>query len=127
MAPVLRDGRFTFVAVASPMPSYLHPAAMIAESEGVSVILPQETADEHGLRYDYLAAWITLTVHSALDTVGLTATVSTLLADAGISCNIVAGFYHDHLFVAYDDADSAMKLLNELSNNPEPYIHEFKA
>jgi uncharacterized protein len=127
MAPVRHAGRFAFATVAEPMPAHLHPVAMIAESEGLSVILPHEVADEQGLEYDYLAAWITLTVQSSLDTVGLTATVSALFAEAGISCNIVAGFYHDHLFVAYNDADSAMKLLGELSSNPQLYIHRLKS
>jgi uncharacterized protein len=72
-------------------------------------------ADEHRLRYDYVAAWITLRVHSALDAVGLTAAVATALAAAGLSCNVVAGYHHDHLFLPYDHAETAMRVLHDLT------------
>jgi hypothetical protein len=47
--------------------------------------------------------------------VGLTAAVSGVLADAGISCNILAGFHHDHLLVPEDDLDSALEVLVNLA------------
>jgi hypothetical protein len=67
------------------------------EEEGLTVILSQEEADAAGLAYDLATEWITLTVHSALDGVGLTAAVSEALAGAGISCNVAAAAHHDHL------------------------------
>ena len=65
--------------------------------------------------YETTCAWITLTVHSSLEGVGLTAAVSRALAEADISCNVVAAFHHDHLFVPLKDADRAMKVLRTLS------------
>ena len=75
------------------------PFAVIREDEGVTVILTRADADRAGLPYDYVAARITLRVGSALTDVGLTAASSRTLADAGISCNVIAGLAHDHLFV----------------------------
>ena len=90
--------------------------ATIREPEGLTAVIRREHADALGLPYDYLAAWITLRVHSALDAVGLTAAVSTALADAGLSCNVLAGYYHDHLLVRADRAPEALKVLSELSH-----------
>ena len=41
----------------------------------------------------FRAAWISLTVHSDLEAVGLTAAFSTALGQAGVSCNVVAGAF----------------------------------
>ena len=64
--------------------------AVIREHEGVTVVLTQADADRAGLAYDYIAARITLRVGSALTDVGLTALFSRTLAEAGISCNVIA-------------------------------------
>ena len=53
-------------------------------------------------------ARITLTGHSALDGVGLTAAVASALADAEIPCNMVAAFHHDHAFVPWEMRARAM-------------------
>ena len=101
MEPVLRPGAFVFVVVPDDaLLDALAPEATIRESEGLTAVVRREHADALGLPYDYIAAWITLRVHSALDAVGLTAAVSTALADADISCNVIAGYHHDHLLVA---------------------------
>ncbi len=68
-----------------------------------------------GVAYEFVAAWITLEIHSALEAVGLTAAVSRVLTEAGISANVVAGYTHDHVFVPLDRADDAMRALAELS------------
>ena len=112
LQPVRRSGRFVFAVVPSEagVPADdVH--ASIREDEGVTLVMRQEAADRHGLGYDFVAAWITLDVHSALDSVGLTATVSAALARAGISCNVIAGYFHDHLLVPADRADDAMAIL----------------
>jgi uncharacterized protein len=88
---------------------------LFRENEGITVILKKETADRLKLPYSYISAWITLTVHSSLAAVGLTAAFSKALAEKGISCNVVAAYYHDHIFVDKKDAAEAMKILNELS------------
>lgn len=97
-----------------PDASGLPTLAAVAEDEGVGVVLRREDAERLGLPVAWVGAWITLRVHSALDAVGLTAAVSTVLADAGISCNVLAGFHHDHLVVPADRATDALALLSAL-------------
>ena len=93
----------------------LDPLCYFQENEGVTVILPKEKADAMRISYTLTFVWITLTVHSSLEAVGLTAAFSKALADANISCNVVAAFYHDHIFVPFKDADRAMKVLHRLT------------
>ncbi|MFH8631905.1 ACT domain-containing protein [Streptomyces lydicus] len=116
MRPELHQGRYVFTSVSGAIPPGLAPVVTVAEPEGLTLVLRQEEADRTGLAYDYLAAWITLRVHSALDAVGLTAAVATALADAGLSCNVVAGFHHDHLFVPHEAAEEALRHLGELAD-----------
>jgi hypothetical protein len=95
----------------------LEPTCFFQEKEGWTMILPREQADSLKIPYQTICAWITLTVHSALEAVGLTAAVSHALAESNISCNMVAAFYHDHIFVPIKDADRAMEALNKLSRS----------
>lgn len=123
MTPQLNPGQYVFCCVpANHDCSALQPVASLRESEGLSLILARDVADAHGLHYDYVAAWITLQVHSSLAAVGLTAAFSAALAQAGISCNVVAGFHHDHIFVPIERADRALSTLRALSaaSMPEP-------
>lgn len=116
LEPELNEGTYVFVSV--PKLSGIAPEAIIGqfhEAEGITLILKQEQADKLGLYYDFVAAWITLKVHSALEAVGLTAAFSNVLAKSGISCNVVAGYYHDHIFVNQSDGKRAMDILNALS------------
>jgi len=115
MHPARRPGSFVFVTVTEPPAPTLHPVMTFAEDEGRTLILPRHEADDARLPYELVLAWITLTVHSALAGVGLTAAVSGALADAGISCNVVAATFHDHLFVPAGSADDAVRVLTELS------------
>lgn len=87
------------------------------EKEGVTVIISKELADQKKIPYKFIASWITLNVHSSLEAVGLTAAFSKVLAKENISANVVAGYYHDHIFVAKVDADEAMKTLSKLSGD----------
>ncbi|WP_018350234.1 ACT domain-containing protein [Longispora albida] len=112
MDPEVHDGEYVFVTVPDgQQPDGVHPVVTVAEREGLTLVLPRAEADGHGLPYEYVAGWLTLRVHSALDAVGLTAAVATRLAGAGISCNVVAGYFHDHLFVPHADASRAAGLL----------------
>ena len=87
------------------------------EKEGITIILKKELADKMNLKYSFIASWITLTVHSSLAAVGLTAAFSNALSQEGISCNVVAAFYHDHIFVNKNDTEKAIKILNQFSND----------
>lgn len=81
--------------------------AVIREDEGTTAIVA-------GAGEGAAFARITLQVHSALEGVGLTAAVAATLAEAGIACNVVAGFHHDHLFVPWDRRDEALERLQRL-------------
>jgi len=114
--PELNPGEFVYCLVDSLEKALsLEPLCSFQEKEGVTLILPRAKADEMGFSDSLVCAWITLTVHSSLEGVGLTAAVSRALAEAGISCNVVAAYHHDHLFVPLKDADRAMKVLRTLS------------
>ncbi|MFE5481060.1 ACT domain-containing protein [Streptomyces sp. NPDC056527] len=115
MRPELNPGRYVFVTVDGPAPAGVVPVATVAEREGLTLVVRQEEADAASLAYDYVAGWITLRVHSALDAVGLTAAVARELAGAGLSCNVVAGFHHDHLFVEHARAEEALTVLHRLA------------
>ena len=79
-------------------------------------MLPVAEAEAAGFAETFRCAWITLTVNSALDAVGLTAAVATALTNDGIACNVVAGFHHDHLFVPTESAQAAMAALEALAH-----------
>jgi uncharacterized protein len=115
MRPEARDGEFVIASVPALHIVGLPAEAIIHEDEGPTVVLRREDADRFEIAYDFVAAWITLTVHSSLEAVGLTAAFSTALADAGISCNVLAGFHHDHLLVPADRRDDALEVLGALS------------
>jgi len=94
----------------------LEPIAAFVESEGLTLVVPRTSAQNHKLDFDGVFKCITLQVHSSLDAVGLTAVFATTLTEHGISANVIAGFYHDHIFVATQDADQAMSALRKLAN-----------
>jgi hypothetical protein len=115
MRPRLRPGRYVFTTVTGAPPAVVRPVMTFTEDEGLTLILGQDEADAAGLACDVVTEWITLMVHSALDGVGLTAAVSGALADAGISCNVVAATHHDHLFVPAGTGEEAARLLADLA------------
>lgn len=115
LSPRLNAGRYVFVQAVAGIPPGTEPIATVREDEGLTLVLSQQQADEEALPYTFVAAWITLEVRSALEAVGLTAVVSTALAEAGISANVMAGFSHDHLFVPYERAADAVRVLTALT------------
>lgn len=115
MRPVIREGEYVYALWPHGKPLAGHIAAAVREAEGLTVVLPRADADDLGLKYDFVAAWITLQVHSPLEAIGLTAAVSAALTEAKISCNVLAGFHHDHLLVPVADAERALEVLHELS------------
>jgi hypothetical protein len=118
LQPSLHEGEYVFCKVDSLTAIDLNEIiCLFREKEGITLILSKNIAEKAGLAYSFIASWITFTVHSSLDSVGLTAAFSEALADKGISCNVVAGYHHDHLFVPKERAHEAMKVLNRLSWN----------
>ncbi|MDX8339127.1 ACT domain-containing protein [Draconibacterium sp. IB214405] len=116
MTPVLNPGEYVFLTVSNADEvDRKNTLFEFKEKEGVTVVVEREIADKLNFTYDYVASWITLMVHSSLNAVGFTAAISTTLAENNISCNVVAGYYHDHIFVAVDDAQKAINLLKNLA------------
>jgi hypothetical protein len=116
MKPELNTGEYVFCIVDSVQhAAALNPLLMFQEQEAVTVILSKPQADEAALPYSLICAWITLTVHSALEAVGLTSAVSKALADADISCNMTAAYYHNHIFIPIQDTKRAMGVLLQLT------------
>ena len=116
MQPELNEGEYVFCTVDSfQHATILNPICVFQEKEAVTVILPKHQADDAALPYSVICAWITLTVHSSLEAVGLTAAVSKALTEANISCNVIAAYYHDHIFVPAKDAARALTVLTQLT------------
>lgn len=115
-----RPGRYAMVgpigtdeATALPL---ARVEALISETEGWTAIVNAEDASASD-ESDYFA-WLTLDVYSSLHAVGLTAAVSSVLADAGIPANMVAAFHHDHLLVPVERASEAQEVLAALRQSP---------
>jgi hypothetical protein len=116
MKPEHNSGEYVFCEIKNLENINLDEIEMLfREKEGITLILKKEIADKLNLNYSLITSWITLTVHSSLEAVGLTAAFSKALADNGISCNVVAAFYHDHIFVDQKDIEKAMMILNTFS------------
>lgn len=114
MKPELTDGEYHFCTVADAtlqQVAALDPLCTYRETEGMTLILDRKTALANDLAQGPVMRGITLTVHSSLEAVGLTAAVATALTEAGISANVVAAFFHDHIFVPAVDADQAVAVL----------------
>ena len=116
MTPELHRGEYVFCTVPSLDGLPIHQlVAFFTEKEGITIIISKALANTLQLQYTFVAAWITLTIHSSLEAVGLTAAFAKVLSAANISCNVVAAYYHDHIFVPVKDADRAMELLHSLA------------
>lgn len=115
LQPVLNDGVYVFAVLpAGTHDSSINPIATFHEQEGLTVIVEESAALGAGLPVLFRCAWITLTVHSDLHAVGLTAAVAAALSHANISCNVVAAAFHDHLFVPYESGSEAVAVLQAL-------------
>jgi len=121
MQPFLHDGAYVFASVPDGAGlAGLEPVATVREAEGLTVVVEERVALAAGLQPVFRAAWITLEVQSELQAVGLTAAFASALAREGIGCNVVAGAFHDHLFVPFDRRDDAMAVLRELQRRAGP-------
>lgn len=118
MKPVLNSGEYVFATVSSVDKIQRTDTLFeFKEAEGITIILEKNKADILQIPYQFISSWITLKIHSSLEAVGLTAAFSTALTKQNISCNVVAGFYHDHIFVDVKDAKKAIEFLTNLSKN----------
>ena len=116
LTPVLLEGEFVFCTF--PSARYgdhvqLEPIAAVVEGEGLTLVVPRRVADGQGQVYEAAFRCITLMVHSSLEAVGLTASVASALAAEGVSANVIAGYFHDHVFVHANDADRALRVLSQ--------------
>jgi uncharacterized protein len=119
LSPELTEGEYVFCAFENSHYGdhlNLEPIAAISEKEGLTLIVPKLKAKAENIPFEAVYKQITLNVHSSLEAVGLTAALSKKLTENGISMNVVAGFYHDHIFVQSEQAENAINALNELSH-----------
>ena len=92
----------------------LHPIATFKEEEGLTLVITEERAKQENLEYNSVFKCISLGAHSSLNSVGLIATISKLLSEKGISCNVFSGYFHDHLFVQKSLSKEALELLKSI-------------
>jgi hypothetical protein len=118
MEPVRNAGIYVFASLPHGTDTTaFEPVATIREQEGWTIVVEEERARKANLRILLRATWITLNVHSDLHAVGLTAAFADALGRAGISCNVIAGAFHDHLFVPVESGDRALEALRALQSD----------
>ncbi|MGF6921698.1 ACT domain-containing protein [Paraburkholderia sp. 40] len=116
LRPVMAEPTYVYCSFPdSVLPSGLLALCTVREREGLTAIVERDDAQRLGLPYTYDARLITLSVHSSLEAVGFIAIVSRELAAAGIPCNTIAGYYHDHILVPVDQVEEAMTVLRTIA------------
>ena len=117
MEPVLHavPNGYGLLESGATVPVEVAAFAVISEPEGVTVVATIAALLAAGIPHQGQWARISLTVHSDLAAVGLTAAIAATLARQNISANVVAGYFHDHVFVQWDRRDAAMAALIALT------------
>ncbi|MGF6609215.1 hypothetical protein OKW45_004137 [Paraburkholderia sp. WSM4175] len=116
LSPVMAEPTYVYCSFPDfALPSGLLAFGTVREREGLTAIVERDDAQRLGFPYIYDARLITLSVHSSLEAVGLIAVVSRELAAAGIPCNTIAGYYHDHILVPVGRAEQAMTVLRTIA------------
>lgn len=122
LKPTLRPDTYVWTTLPTTtlptLPASLLASAVFtfAESEGLTLVLPEQVATANNLAYTYQSRQITLDIHSSLEAVGFMAAISTRLAKEGFSANPVSAYYHDHLFVKAEEADRVLEVLQAMAN-----------
>jgi hypothetical protein len=93
----------------------LAPVASIREREGMTLVIERTVAEAAEVSFEAVFRRISLKVHSSLQAAGLTAAITGVLNEKGISANVIAGYFHDHIFVPSQSAEAALQALKDLS------------
>lgn len=118
MMPVIASPTYVYCSFPDGrVPAGVEAVCQFREVEGLTAIIERSAAQRLGIAHNFPARMITLTVHSDLAAVGFLSVIFAALADAGIACNAVSAYYHDHLFVPEDRANEAMDLLQSLATS----------
>jgi hypothetical protein len=107
----IRYGFATLPDAAIPQPDQV--LGTFREAEGWTIIASEDYFEREGLPYQGPFARLTVEVHTSLQLVGLTAVLAAALADWGIPANVVAAYFHDHIFVPYDLRERAIQAIRE--------------
>ncbi|WP_047869022.1 ACT domain-containing protein [Nocardiopsis sp. RV163] len=116
-----RSGVYVFTTVPdrASLPEGVRPVATVVEDEALTVVCPRQEADAAGLPYDGAAAWITLEAPAGAREAALVAAVAAALTGAGLPCDVVSGFHHDHVFVPEEAEERAVAVLRALLGSEE--------
>ncbi|MDT3766994.1 ACT domain-containing protein [Gleimia hominis] len=104
------------------IPEGVEPFATVREKEGTTIVISEDRAEKAGLPTDNRFARITLELPSSLLSIGLAATIGQTLAARSITCNQLAGFHHEHLFVQVDKADEALSIMRDLKEQAKGWL-----
>jgi uncharacterized protein len=112
MDPLLDEAPFGYaVWPGGPLP--FAPFATLAEAEGLTVVAPLAAMEAAGLISEPWAR-ISLAKSSDLAPVMLTAAFVDALSAEGISCKVIAGYHHDHIFVHWGRHEDCVAILRRL-------------
>ena len=120
LKPRILEGSFVFTTSNDELDHLMKtfkPIATFREEEGITLVISKDEADKFNIKYDSLFRCISLGVHSSLNSYGLISSISSELTKKKISSNVFSGFYHDHIFVQADLADTAIQVINSLDNS----------
>ena len=120
LKPRILEGSFVFTTSNDELDHLMKtfkPIATFREEEGITLVISKDEADKFNIKYDSLFRCISLGVHSSLNSYGLISSISSELTKKKISSNVFSGFYHDHIFVQADLADTAIQVINSLDHS----------